>query len=195
VPVPVATPTPPIPTPVHTVAVGESLSLIAEAYSIHTCELANKNSIQSDVIYAGQQLVVPSPGTVSTDCVLEERTVTPLPVEPQPEEAPAALTAPPVATAGDPLADIICALPWPCEQMVRVAHCESGPTDFSLPISGSMAQNGSVYGLFQIHSIHAAKWPDFWTMWGDPVWNAAHAYEIWTQQGMTPWKASRYCWG
>ncbi len=119
--------------------------------------------------------------------------------EPPPPAAPTAAPVVPVAygvlITGDPLAEIICQV-WgaDCVTGVRIAHCESGPTDFSVPVSGSMARNGSVYGLFQLHSIHSTRWSDFWEKWGDPRWNATKAYELFNEQGLNPWIASYACW-
>ena len=49
--------------------------------------------------------------------------------------------------------------------------------------------NGSVdLGLFQINSIHAWRWPDYWTAWSDPVRNAQWALELWQEQGWRPWR-------
>ena len=49
------------------------------------------------------------------------------------------------------------------------------------------AVGGNNYGLFQLSSIHAAKWPGFWESWAIPAWNIAHAYELWSVQGWLPW--------
>lgn len=48
--------------------------------------------------------------------------------------------------------------------------------------------NGTVdLGLFQINSIHAHRWPDYWTAWSDPVRNSEWALELYLEQGWRPW--------
>jgi hypothetical protein len=54
------------------------------------------------------------------------------------------------------------------------------------------ATNGTSYGLFQINEIHAARFPDFWTHWMDPVTNTEWAYSIWSAQGWYPWSCLPY---
>lgn len=100
---------------------------------------------------------------------------------PPPAAAPAAISLP-----ADGIEAIICALPWPCQQAINVAACESG-RDMQGRLDGSWATNGNNYGLFQINSIHANKWPDFWDHWMDPTRNAQFAYDIWLAQGWWPW--------
>jgi hypothetical protein len=113
----------------------------------------------------------------------------PTPVVAAEVETPAPV-AQPVAAAvqvpADGLEAVICALPWPCEQAVNVAACESG-MDMSGRLDGSWATNGNHYGLFQISGIHAYKWSDFYDAWMDPAKNAQWAYEIYAQQGWYPW--------
>jgi len=49
--------------------------------------------------------------------------------------------------------------------------------------------DGSVdLGLFQINSIHAGRWPDYWTAWSDPARNAQWALELYMEQGWRPWR-------
>jgi hypothetical protein len=66
---------------------------------------------------------------------------------------------------------------------MSVSSCEMGrkwnPNAIN-PASGTR-------GIFQIHPIHASKWPDFWTAWMNPVRNAQMAYDIWLVQGWSPW--------
>lgn len=102
-------------------------------------------------------------------------------------EAPAPVAQPAAAPAyTDGLEAIICSLPWPCQQAINVAACESG-RDMSGRLDGSWATNGHNYGLFQINGIHAGKWADFYDNWMDPAKNAQWAYEIYSQQGWYPW--------
>lgn len=105
---------------------------------------------------------------------------TPAPA-PQPTPAP-----PPPPLPADGIEAIICALPWPCQEAIGVAACESG-RDMNGRLDGAWATNGNHYGIFQISYIHAYRWPDFYENWMDPAKNAQWAYEIWSQQGWYPW--------
>ena len=77
-------------------------------------------------------------------------------------------------------------MPWPCDQAIAVASCESG-TDRYGRLDGNWATNGNNYGLFQINGIHADLWPDFYTSWMDPVKNTEWAFELWSVSGWRPW--------
>jgi hypothetical protein len=100
--------------------------------------------------------------------------------------APVAQPAAAIAVPTDGLEAIICALPWPCQQAINVAACESG-RDMQGRLDGNFATNGNNFGLFQINGIHANRWPDFYQNWMDPAKNAQWAYEIYAQQGWYPW--------
>ena len=54
----------------------------------------------------------------------------------------------------------------------------------------AISWDGSSYGVMQLNSIHAYKWPDFWERWMEPEWNIAHAHELYLEQGFRPWS----CW-
>jgi hypothetical protein len=95
-------------------------------------------------------------------------------------------TAPPPPLPADGIEGIICALPWPCQEAIGVAACESG-RDMNGRLDGAWATNGNHYGVFQISYIHASRWPDFYENWMDPAKNAQWAFEIWSQQGWYPW--------
>jgi hypothetical protein len=78
----------------------------------------------------------------------------------------------------------ICSLPWPCEQMVRIARCESGLNPRAMNPAG-------YYGLFQIDTAIAG--------WDDPATNASYAYYnkyLPAQRnggdGLSPWPHCRY---
>lgn len=85
----------------------------------------------------------------------------------------------PAAPAGGDLGLLICSYSWPCGEAIAVASCESRLRP--------EATNGIAYGLFQIHGIHAARFPDFWSAWTDPAANTSWAYDIWSEQGWRPW--------
>jgi hypothetical protein len=120
----------------------------------------------------------PTPAPVAPTPVVAGEVETPAPVA-QPAAEPAPLPA-------DGIEAIICALPWPCQQAIDVAACESGK-DMSGRLDGAWATNGNHYGLFQISGIHAYKWSGFYDTWMDPAKNAQWAYEIYSQQGWYPW--------
>ncbi|MEK7248087.1 MAG: hypothetical protein AAB092_06395 [Chloroflexota bacterium] len=120
----------------------------------------------------------PTPAAPAPTPVVAAEVETPAPVA-QPAATPAPLPA-------DGIEAIICALPWPCQQAINVAACESG-RDMSGRLDGAWATNGNHYGLFQISWIHASKWADFYDAWMDPAKNAQWAYEIYVQQGWYPW--------
>lgn len=112
---------------------------------------------------------------------------TPLLVSPPAAEvaAPAPVVEAFVPAAGS-IEAIICALPWPCEQAIAVASCESG-LDRNGQLDGNWATNGNHFGLFQIAGLHAWRWADFWDAWMDPARNARYAFDIWSESGWRPW--------
>ena len=79
---------------------------------------------------------------------------------------------------------LICSFNWPCPWAITTALCESGP-DLSAPFDGYHV------GAFQIASLHAwrftARGWDYWQDGDDLYRNSAVAYEIWAEQGATPW--------
>ena len=124
---------------------------------------------------------------------------TPAPTpEPTPAPTPAVLGAslpqslPPAPAVPTPpleggLEALVCSYSWPCEQALAVARCESG-VDSAGKLDGIYAVSSrNSYGLFQINSIHARRFPDFWESWMDPAKNTAWAYQIWSEQGWRPW--------
>jgi hypothetical protein len=76
----------------------------------------------------------------------------------------------------------ICGYDWNCPQAERIVTCESG--------WDAAATNGISWGLWQINAIHAWRWPNFWESWMNPEVNTAWAYELYQEQGWTPWD----CW-
>lgn len=131
----------------------------------------------------------PSPPAAPTPAPTPAETPAPTP-EPAPVVVEAPAPTPAVAQvieypAGS-LEAIVCSMPWPCEEAVSVARCESG-TDSSGNLDGNWATNGNNYGLFQINSIHASRWSDYWDNWMDPVRNTQFAFDIWSESGWRPW--------
>jgi len=82
------------------------------------------------------------------------------------------------------IADVICSYPWPCSEAVAIAQCESTLRP------DAISWTGESFGLFQVHSLHAYRWPDFWESWSDPVRNTEYAFELWSEHGWAPWD----CW-
>lgn len=71
------------------------------------------------------------------------------------------------------------------EQAIKVARCESGLNP------KAVNKASSARGLFQImQSWH--KIDQKWLF--DPEINIRVAYKLWTEQGWTPWEASKSCW-
>ena len=69
---------------------------------------------------------------------------------------------------------IICAHPWPCQEALAVAWCESR---FDPEAVGAYGERG----LFQTH-------PAFWgPVPPDPQGQVAQAYAIWAEHGWEPW--------
>jgi hypothetical protein len=82
------------------------------------------------------------------------------------------------------LREIIAAYDWPINEAFAIVDCESVWT------SGAVSWTGESFGLFQIHAIHAYRWPNFWSEWMNPEVNTAWAFEIWLERGWGPWD----CW-
>jgi hypothetical protein len=126
--------------------------------------------------------------------VKTDGTPTPAPAPPAAELQPPARTVRSAANAAiqtytDGFEAIICSKPWPCAQAIEVASCESG-LDRNGRLDGNWATNGNNYGLFQINSVHADNWPDFYQDWMDPVKNTEWAFEIWSKSGWAPWECN-----
>jgi hypothetical protein len=72
------------------------------------------------------------------------------------------------------LEDIICAPPWPCQEALAVAWCESRLDPQAAGMYGER-------GLFQVH-------PAFWgAVPEDPVGQVAQAFAIWQHHGWEVW--------
>jgi len=165
-PVPTATPEP---WPTIEVRPGDTLSDLAAWFGLTLDELAAANGIYDvsqigigDVlaipISSSQFLLPPEPVLVPIE------TPTPAAVVLEPEPAPPAqpsFVSAPAAGAEEAIA-AICALPWPCEQMVSIARCESGLRPWAYNSRG-------YYGLFQINFAFEG--------WDNPWTNARVAYE------------------
>lgn len=92
---------------------------------------------------------------------------------------------PPDPTAAPPppvggIEEVVCAYPWPCAEALAVKWCESGDR-------WDRVGAGVNYGGFQINSVHAGRFGEFWTRWADPAYNTMMAFTIWSEQGWRPW--------
>jgi hypothetical protein len=76
---------------------------------------------------------------------------------------------------------------------VRVGACESG-TNQAGQLDGVWATSGDSYGLFQIHYIHAARFPGFWEHWQEVEFNIMMAWTLYSEQGWRPWSCSWAAW-
>jgi hypothetical protein len=84
-------------------------------------------------------------------------------------------TGPLVAILPASIEAIICAVPWPCEEALAVAWCESR---FDPRAVGAYGERG----LFQVH-------PGFWgPVPTEPEGQVAQAYAIWREHGWEPWR-------
>jgi hypothetical protein len=81
----------------------------------------------------------------------------------------------------------ICAMPWPCQQALAVAWCESR--------MDPAATNGAHIGLFQL----SPRWHGWRLGEGESFFDAAAstriASEIWSESRWIPWRSSRACHG
>lgn len=173
-----STPVPtPEPEPWATMVVrpGDTLLDLAIWFGIKPGDIAAVNGIGiGDFLVIGETLVIPvpqsqfvhppEPALVLADDVLEGAEgatfAEPLP-EPVVIETPSP-TPPPFSGTADEVIAAICSLPWPCDQMVGVAMCESG-------LVPSAHNPAGYYGLFQINFSFEG--------WDDPFINSQVAYE------------------
>lgn len=169
---------------------GDTLYALAEWFGVSAWDIAVANGASIDDIFQiGQVIAIPVPSWEfalppdPAQAVLA-RTAE---VEETPEYvAPPDPTPLPYYYSGstDDVVAAICSLPWPCDQMVRIASCESGLNPNSMNPAG-------YYGLFQINFSFDG--------WNDPWRNAQVAYEtkylpalLAGGDGLSPWPACRY---
>lgn len=83
------------------------------------------------------------------------------------------------------LEELICSYPWPCQQALRIARCES--------TMNPRAYAAGNYGLFQINRIHLSN-PAYQLtsvdQLYDPQTNVRIAYDLYQRRGWQPWQ---YC--
>lgn len=87
----------------------------------------------------------------------------------------------PRAAAAEDWTELICAYSWPCGEALAVMGCESR--------GDPLAYAAGNHGLFQIaYRWHAHRVGDVAQLY-DPSINVRVAWEIWSEQGWTPWRA------
>ncbi|MEX0682941.1 MAG: LysM peptidoglycan-binding domain-containing protein [Dehalococcoidia bacterium] len=200
VPVATATPAPEPPAEVWAsmeIREGDTLLALADWFGLSPFDIASVNAMAvDDYLMIGATLAIPVPEShfllppdpmaVVLDLpVLEEEPV----VEPEPWPAAVVLppAPPPPVSSGswtkEQVVNAICSLPWPCDQMVRIASCESG-------LRADAVNPAGYYGVFQIDH----QFPG----WDDPYVNAQYAYEhkylpaLAHGDGLGPWPVCRY---
>jgi hypothetical protein len=170
---------------------GDTLVALAQWFGISPFEIAATNGFAvDDYLQIGAVLAIPvsradfavPPEPEAAVAAVEEIAPTPAPA-PQPTPPPVT-PAPYIPPSSEQVIAAICALPWPCEKMVRIASCESGLNPRAVNPAG-------YYGLFQISN--------FIDGWDDPVINATFAYEhkylpslSRGGDGLSPWPVCRY---
>jgi len=176
---------------------GDTLIALAAWFDVTPFDIAAASGVAvDDFLQIGQVLSIPVPASAFAlppdpyavaQLPAAEPPATAFAPQPQPTpEPPPPTPAPtpyiPPLPSGD-VASIICSLPWPCDQMVRIASCESGLNPRAVNPAG-------YYGLFQI----AGQFPG----WDDALTNATYAYEhkylpaLARGDGLTPWPVCRY---
>lgn len=75
---------------------------------------------------------------------------------------------------------MICSYDWSCGEALRVARCES--------TMNPMAYNAGNYGLWQLNRVHAHRVGGDAELFFDPEIATATAYQIWKEQGWSPWR-------
>jgi LysM repeat protein len=193
-PTPSPLPTPaPEPLPTMEVRPGETLIELASWFGVTPFDIAAANGVGvDDFLHIGQVLSIPVPEAAfalppapANELALADPVPDVVPVA-QPTPAPVT-AAPPPATPSLPPASsdvvaAICSLPWPCDQMVRIAACESGLNPASVNPAG-------YWGLFQL----SYQFPG----WDDPLTNATVAYQqkylpaLAAGDGLSPWPVCR----
>lgn len=87
-----------------------------------------------------------------------------------------------------PLEEYICEKfgPYDCKTALAVASAESGLREDALNLNGGDSLD---YGIFQINSVHWEREGCHLRDLVDPHKNVDCAYQIWVEQGWTPWVA------
>jgi LysM repeat protein len=178
------------------VRAGDTLVGLAAWFGVSPFDIAATNGVSvDDYLQIGQVLAIPvsasqfslPPEAVAAnvgDSGGDDSNPEPEPIvaaPPQPTPVPPT-AAPYIPPSSDDVIAAICSLPWPCEQMVRIASCESGLNPTALNPAG-------YYGLFQLSERFDG--------WDDALTNATAAYtlkylpSLAKGDGLTPWPVCR----
>ncbi len=156
---------------------GDTLYGLAAWFGVSASDIAAINGIDIDsLLGVGQTLYIPVPISafvIPPEPALFVAADTEAPETPGsaaldslaallPVPTPAPATPTPYGGTHDDIIAAICSLPWPCDQMIRVAYCESG-------LNPNAINGVGFYGLFQINYIFDG--------WNDPWTNSRVAYE------------------
>jgi LysM repeat protein len=163
---------------------GDTLSELAQWFGVSALSIAAANGAGlEDFIQVGDTLVIP---VVESEFVMPPEPVPPTePPTPTPEPTIVITPTPTPFVVSGPqdVIDAICSFPWPCDQMVRIATCESG-------LNPNAFNPAGYYGLFQINYEFDG--------WNDPLVNSQVAYEtkylpaLASGDPFLPWPACRH---
>ena len=175
------------------VRAGDTLVDLAAWFGVSPFDIAAANGVSvDDYLQIGQVLAIPVPASQFSlpprpwprPSATPAANTQPEPIvaaPPQPTPVPPT-AAPYIPPSSDDVIAAICSLPWPCEQMVRIASCESGLNPRAVNPAG-------YYGLFQLSEQIDG--------WDDALTNATAAYTIKYLpslahgDGLTPWPVCR----
>jgi LysM repeat protein len=142
---------------------GDTLSDLAQWFGVSARSIAAANGAGvEDFIQIGDMLVIP---VAESEFVMPPEPAPPTdPPTPAPEPTIVITPTPTPFVVSGPqdVIDAICSFPWPCDQMVRIATCESG-------LNPNAFNPAGYYGLFQINHEFDG--------WNDPLVNSKVAYE------------------
>ncbi len=108
---------------------------------------------------------------------------TPTPDSPAPTPTPYSATSSVTVPPRGSIEALICDWAWPCSEALAVAWCESRYDPAAENPSGAK-------GLWQFMPVHNWRLGPGETFY-DPVVATRIAYEVWSEQGWTPWRACR----
>lgn len=174
----------PDPFPTMEVRAGDTLLDLAAWFGVSPFDIAVTNGMSvDDYLQIGQSLTIPVPSAAFSVPPAPDLSTPAPPPPPVVTPVPTPVPTPYVPPSGDDVIAAICAQPWDCEKMIRVATCESNLNPAAVNPIG-------YYGLFQINYQFAG--------WDDPWVNAQVAYEqkyLPAQaagDALSPWPVCRY---
>lgn len=116
------------------------------------------------------------------DGIVGDWRATPSPEARAPEPTPRPVVREQAPVAPVDVVALICSYPWPCQQALSVAYCESHYL--------VTAYNAGNYGIFQLNAVHVSRVGgkgNEYLLWVAEI-NVRVAYEIWRDNaGWGPW--------